>query len=401
MNNTKIKFEEDLVLFHQASKIPFCVFDNSPKDLLRYPLLDAMECSPKTLLQCSETLRKIQNTCHIPLIYSSVSCFAALIKLDENTNVMFGPVSSIPLTYKEFYDTNKSNCDPDDLTHLYQLLRQSPHMNLTQFANNISLFIKLAFQEVISPQEILANHVTFPTINTHAVTTDTSEHPYITITEAMFFQKKILFHIQNGNMREIENMFGNTHFFSNLTDAPSSIKELQKIFFCYAIICCVAVIEEGVDLQKAFPIFDSYICRIPMLTSSKNLEELCMQLSIDYCQQTVNLHDSLSSSPVVTKCLQYIQNNIHAKITINDLARHCNLSKRTISRHFSEYHHSSVSEYILQIKLKEASFLLIHSGFSLAEISNQLAFSSQSHFTVAFKKKYYYTPQQYREKFKK
>ena len=84
---------------------------------------------------------------------------------------------------------------------------------------------------------------------------------------------------------------------------------------------------------------------------------------------------------------------------LEDLASYCNTSGRTISRHFKECLHISVSDYILQQKLEKAVFLLKNSDLTLAEISNYLAFSSQSHFTVAFKKRYFTTPQKYREKF--
>ena len=93
-----------------------------------------------------------------------------------------------------------------------------------------------------------------------------------------------------------------------------------------------------------------------------------------------------SVSPVVTKCLQYIHDNLYSKITIADLAQYCHSSTRTITRHFSEFYHTAAMEYILDCKLEEAAFLLTHSALTLTEISSQLAFSSQSHFTSIFKK---------------
>lgn len=400
MNNIISQLKNDLHLFHQASKIPFCVFDNSPHDLFRCPRLDSMDCSPKTLQQCCDILSKTSHPLHLPLLYSSGNCFAALMKLNENTNIMFGPVSSIPVTYKEFYATNKNISDMEDLTHLYRIIQQSPHITLERFASNIALFIKLAFQEVITPQEILTNHSSAIISNIKQESSVIAEPHYLTISEAITLQKEILFHIQNGNKHEIEKLFRDTHFYTNLENNYFSFDEVKKIFFIYTTICCAAAMEEGLDIKKSFPILDTYISQIPSLSTPSDLAELCLQVSLDYCEQINNLHNNYSSSPLVIKCLQYIQDNIYSKITLDDLAQHCNVSKRTITRHFTEYHHISVAEYILQIKLKEAAFLLEHSNFSLAEISTQLAFSSQSHFSVAFKKKYLYTPQQYREKSK-
>lgn len=269
-------FDTELLLFHQATQIPICVFDNTPKDLLRYPVIKSMNCSLQTLSQCVAALHSGSHEAHFPILYSSDTCFFALLELELDKNIMIGPVTSSHITYKEFYYSNKIGCDLQDLLHLYRITQLSPNYSIAQFAANISLFIKLLFHEDMSVETILKSC-------------------------------------------------------NRITPAP----------------------------------------------------------------------DTRSESPVVTKCLQYIQDNIYTKITIEDLADYCHLSRRTITRHFTEFHNIPVAEYIIQSKLKEAAFLLTDSSFSLAEISNQLSFSSQSHFTVAFKKHYCYTPQQYRNKYKK
>lgn len=400
MHNTKIEFEKELFLFYQATKIPLCVFDNTPKDIYRCPMVKNMNCSVATMSQCITALSKHSVSEHIPLLYTSTTCFFALLKLDNETNLMFGPVSSVPITYKEFYKWSSSIQDLQDMLHLYHIIQQSPLFSLATFTANISLFIKLMFQEDLPIEKILESQLTFTENETVSEDELPSEPSYPAMEEMMTFQKEILFHIRNGNPNAIEKMFHSTRLFYIPDHIPFAPDEVKKIFFMYATLCYVSVIEEGLELQKAFPIFDTYISKIPSLLSTKKLIELCKQISLDYCKQIVSLHYVKSDSPVVTKCLLYIQNHLYKKITLDDLAKHCNMSRRTITRHFTEYYHMPVSEYIIHLKLDEAAFLLTHSHYSLVEISHQLTFSSQSHFTVAFKKRYQYTPQQYREKFR-
>lgn len=400
MSHKKIPFANELQLFHQASKIPLCVFDNTPKDILRYPFLTSMECSPDTLKHCCNAINCNPAAPQLPIFYSSETCFFALLKLSDECNVIFGPVSPAPLTYSEFYQTNQTGYIPGDFLHLYRITQLSPHISLGQFASNLALFVRLAFQITVSTEELLVNHVSFPTEKVIEPFTATEQPHYLTISEAIAFQKKILTLLQDGNTEEVKKIFSETALFTNLEIAPSSINDFKKIFFIYATLCCVAVLEEGLNLKKAFPIFDTYISKIPSITAPEKLADLCKQISIDYCRHMAVLKDTRSDSPIVTKCLQYIHDNITSKIAIHDLAAHCQASTRTISRHFAEYYEMSVSEYILLYKLKEAAFMLTNSDFTLIEISNYLAFSSQSHFSVAFKKKYHYTPQKYREKYK-
>ena len=404
MNCKKIPFQEELHLFHQATKIPLCVFDNTPNDLLRYPFISTLNCSSLTMQQCCNTLRNTPQENHIPMLFSSASCFFALLRLDADTNIMIGPVSSVPITYREFYSISQTICDQNDLLHLYRVIQQSPCISLSRFASTLSLFVQLTFHESVSAETILSHHVSYPhtPVQQGSQTHDSMEEPhYMSITETMAFQKIMLSDIQQGDIEEIEKKFQQTPLFQHLEISPSSVEDLHKIFFIYATLCCVSVLEAKLELQKAFPIFDSYVSKIPSITSPDDLSELCRHISLDYGEQMKILKTAHSVSPVVTKYLQYIHDNLYSKITIADLAQYCHSSTRTITRHFSEFYHTAAMEYILDCKLEEAAFLLTHSALTLTEISSQLAFSSQSHFTVAFKKKYSCTPQIYRDSFSK
>ena len=194
------------------------------------------------------------------------------------------------------------------------------------------------------------------------------------------------------------NAYNSTNLFANLPQMISSINDYHKFFFMYAVLCYTTVLNEGVDIHKAYPIMDTYVSQIPAITSAEVLQEYCLNITTDYCNHVIPILQLKSESPIITKCLHYIHDNLYNKITIEDLMKHCNASRRTITRHFAEHYSMTVSECIMTAKLKEAAFLLTDSYFSLIEISNQLAFSSQSHFTVAFKKMYNYTPLQYRKK---
>ncbi len=399
MNNIK-KYESDLRLFYQASNIPICVFDNMQKDLLRCPKIASMDCSPQTMKLCSRVLRDRPETPHLPLIVFSGSCYFSLLKLDSYTNVMFGPISSVSLTYREFLEANKNYSYADDLLHLYRITQLGAHIKPTQFANNLSLYIRFAFQEDLHADKILKNCVNLFNRNIFYKADNSKSSNYITGTKAIELINKLLFYIKNGNMNDLEKITANMPIFSIHSPFPTSLKEIRSEYYGYAILCLKAVIDEGVSVQKACEIFDAYVSQIASLTRPETFSAMSSKLSADYCQQIIEIRN-YTSSRGVNRCLQYIKNHIQDKITLEDLAAYCNLSKRTITRNFSEYFHMPAAEYILQLKLKEAAFLLTNSTLSLVEISNQLSFSSQSHFSVAFKKRYNYTPQQYRIKFKK
>lgn len=64
--------------------------------------------------------------------------------------------------------------------------------------------------------------------------------------------------------------------------------------------------------------------------------------------------------------------------------------------HFKQETGMTISAYVQQEKVREAKRLLKGSSYSIVEISEALAFSSQSYFCAVFKKITGMTPESYR-----
>lgn len=393
------KYQQDLTVFFQATHIPFCIFDNTPQDIFRYPLYSDQKCSRHTLKQCVERLSNCDF--HQPVIITFSSCMLALIALDEQTNIIFGPITSVPLTYHQFYGINTLIEDLDDLLHLYKIIQCSPMMTLAQFASSVSLFIKLVFQEEISTKMMIYdNHEQENKIpkNTDRSQQDKSEMSISTLSTVISFQKSVLQDIKTGNCQGIEEAFesGMQIICNNITFTSS--EDVQSFFYFHALICCIAIIEHYGELKNVYDVFKSYTSMLSSIRSISDMIEMCRKISLEYCKLVLSRQKNSSKSSIVTNSLQYIQEHIQTKISIDDIAHYCKVSKRTVMRHFSKYYDMSVSEYVMKVKLEKGAFLLEHSNMTFAEISNQLVFSSQSHFSTAFKKRYHCTPQQYRNK---
>lgn len=394
------KYHQDLTIFFQATHIPFCVFDNTPQDIFRYPLLSNQKCSRKTLKQCVGKL-SVYNF-HQPVIITFSSCMLALMALDEQTNIMFGPITSVPLTYHQFYSINTLIEDLDDLLHLYKIIQCSPMMTLPQFTSNISLFIKLAFQEDILTEKMIFDiHEQENKISKNTGRSQKNKYisPINIFSTIISFQKNVLQYIKVGNQQGIEDSFEEEMqlICNNITFASS--EDAQRFFYSYALICCIAIIEYYVEPKEAYNIFEAYTSMLTSIRSVSDMIEMCRKISLEYCDHVLLQQKKKSQSSIVTNSMQYIQEHIQTKISIDDIAHYCKVSKRTVMRHFSKYYDMSVSKYVMKVKLEEGAFLLEHSNMTFAEISNQLAFSSQSHFSTAFKKRYHCTPQQYRNKY--
>ncbi len=85
------------------------------------------------------------------------------------------------------------------------------------------------------------------------------------------------------------------------------------------------------------------------------------------------------------KAVDFMKVLISSPLTVSDIAKYCAISESGLKRLFKKYAGMSVHKYFINLKLKTALSML-ESGKSVSETAELLNFSSQSYFSVAFKR---------------
>lgn len=83
--------------------------------------------------------------------------------------------------------------------------------------------------------------------------------------------------------------------------------------------------------------------------------------------------------------VKYMNDNIFGHPTVSDIAKNCFLSQSGLKRLFEKYAGISIHKYFLKLKFKTATKML-KEGMSVSEVSEKLNFSSQSYFSVSYKR---------------
>ncbi len=100
---------------------------------------------------------------------------------------------------------------------------------------------------------------------------------------------------------------------------------------------------------------------------------------------------------IINKTLFYIYKYIDTNISLDELASLNNLSKYHFHRIFKEEINQTVFNKITSIRLQKASSLLLSNKDStISQIANMCGYSSHSSFIKAFKKKFIFTPLEYK-----
>lgn len=102
-------------------------------------------------------------------------------------------------------------------------------------------------------------------------------------------------------------------------------------------------------------------------------------------------------SPMVQKCVQYIQRNYTEKITLELLSSMSNYSALHIRRKFLSEMGMSPNEFLLSVRLTNAKKMLAETSTSIRTIALNCGFTSEAYFYTAFRSEFGITPGEYRE----
>ena len=152
----------------------------------------------------------------------------------------------------------------------------------------------------------------------------------------------------------------------------------------------------------------------PMLDTLSSEEEgfysVIKLLTILYELSLINNIETLASSSFakieddtdsrrVRKIYDYIHNNYTKQITLNDLAHLVGMTPVALSRFFKLRTGKTVTEYIIDIRLGNATRLLVNSTNSISEICYDCGFNNLSNFNRIFKRKKECTPTEFRDNY--
>ncbi len=103
----------------------------------------------------------------------------------------------------------------------------------------------------------------------------------------------------------------------------------------------------------------------------------------------------------VRKAQEYIENAIHERLTVDELADQFGIGRRTFERRFKQATNNSVLEYIQRIKVEAAKRSFESSRKNINEVMYDVGYTDSKAFRTTFKKITGLTPIEYRNKYAK
>ena len=134
-------------------------------------------------------------------------------------------------------------------------------------------------------------------------------------------------------------------------------------------------------------------------TNMELLEKILTKDNLNKAYKKVYQNKGTSGVDGITvyEIKEYIQNNLHKAIRVDEIAAGLYHSPHYIGNVFASINGVTIKEYALQCKMQKALNLLGIKGLSVAETARKLGYDSAHYFSKCFKKRMGFSPREYKK----
>ena len=132
------------------------------------------------------------------------------------------------------------------------------------------------------------------------------------------------------------------------------------------------------------------------ILDSLKMLEMYLHILNSHTYTKPSIHSKTNCEIYLDFCVDFIETNIHKKITVEELSDLVGVSQPYLYKIFKNKFNMSIKEYITYYKINRAKKLLIETNMLITEIANSVGYSDVLAFSKAFSSKEKVSPQKYR-----
>lgn len=204
-------------------------------------------------------------------------------------------------------------------------------------------------------------------------------------------QEKMMMYIKEGRIQELHQIMKYEKFTAN----DYTLSQQKNNFISLLSLTSLYAYQGGLSLHEVNRIRSDYIEKIEKVNTTTQMHQLQNEMLFLLCTAVKEVNAIKFKHPINRKVQNYLQQNIHENIDFQKMADELNVSKNYMLSTFKKESGGSLVDYMYQLKIKEATFLIHQNELTLSQISAYLGFSSHSYFTQWFKKIMGVTPSEY------
>ncbi len=119
--------------------------------------------------------------------------------------------------------------------------------------------------------------------------------------------------------------------------------------------------------------------------------------SLDKKERYNYMFDGATIPHDVKEIIDFLENNVYAKLSIDKIADLLGKSPSTIKKTFSSFKKHGIMDYFNRLKIKEAKRLIREKNYNFSQVSDMLGFDTPQYFSIVFKKYTKMSPKEYKD----
>ncbi len=107
--------------------------------------------------------------------------------------------------------------------------------------------------------------------------------------------------------------------------------------------------------------------------------------------------ESFAKNSKISQAVCFVHDHFGENITLDDIAKECELSKSELCKLFKKYVGQSPMQYLMKYRISSSCYFLLYTSDSIGVIATKIGIDDPNYFAITFKKMMGCTPSEYRK----
>ena len=386
---------------YELSRIPVALCDGQGNYLAAWPAMPLDIIRPQVagyLLQ--DFLLQGRDELHPLILYQEPGFFTGAARLGPDRYCLAGPAGPLAHSRQEVLAFCAPAVLPQHLQGYCGMLMNAPLVTLPRMKALLCLLVRLAQGRAIGPEEVLfCDNTAFRPQGSQALQQELFQNREAALAHVPVDREAaICGAVEQGSLDSLARHLVLPSAGQNGRMSSDDLRQMKYTFVSLITLVTRAAVRGGLPAEAAYSLSDVYCQRMDGMTDPEPVGRLLYTAALDLCQKVRAVREGAGRSALVQKCLEYITVHLHEPLALPELAMECGVCVRTLTARFRQETGVSLNTYIHRERIREACYLLEHTGHSLSDIAFFLNYPSQSYFTQVFRRFQGCTPGRYRSR---
>lgn len=206
------------------------------------------------------------------------------------------------------------------------------------------------------------------------------------LEERYHLEKRLMHAIETGSETVLDELYAQHGDKFNIKDRipGNPLRSAKNIAFVCNTIHRIAAENGGLNPVYINSISEKYAILIEKATTRSQLNKLYREMSKSYVK-AVRKYTFDGISPLMRRIVDHIQLNLRDELTPSTLAKLFNLDTSNLSNKFKKETHLTISQFVNQLRVREACYYLKHTELPIKEISHHIGYMDHNYFSRIFR----------------